>query len=75
MSLLAFKTQLTFEDIIVGFLYKYETELLQKNNSLTTVGIYLRPLGRIYNIAKEKNHVLNQLYPFGIRKYIIIEPA
>ena len=60
---------------MVGLLSKQENQLLQKNDSLTAVGIYLRSLGCIYDIEKEKNHVLNQLYPFGSRKCIIIETA
>lgn len=47
----------SFEDIIVSFLNEYETWMLQKGNSISTVGIYLRPLRTLFNTAKEEGKV------------------
>jgi len=62
---------LPFEIITVDFLKKYEKWMLGNNNSRTTVGIYLRPLRAIFNIAIESKEISEELYPFGKRKYQI----
>jgi len=63
--------KLRFEDITKEFLNDFEKWMVGKGRSLSTVGIYLRPLRTIFNIAIEKGVVRPDLYPFGRRKYII----
>jgi integrase/recombinase XerD len=45
--------------------------LLAKNRSITTVGIYLRPLRAIINQAIEEGEFSREVYPFGKRRYQI----
>lgn len=71
MSLLNFKKCLRVEDITVDFLYRYEQWMLSRNNTYTTIGIYLRPLRAILNIQKEDELLSPKKYPFGKRKYQI----
>lgn len=60
-SILDFKKNLTFSDITANFLEKYESWMLQKENSKTTIGIYLRSLRAIYNMQ----NIDKSIYPFG----------
>lgn len=60
-SLEKFRKGLKFADITNALLVKYENWMLEKEKSLTTVGIYLRSLRAIFNRAK----VDKSLYPFG----------
>ena len=63
---------LTFFDIDEKWLAKYEDYMLNTlNRSSATVGIYLRPLRAIFNIAIIHNEIDKELYPFGKRKYQI----
>jgi len=66
-----FKKKLHFEHITKEFLQSFETWMLAASKSITTVGIYLRPLRTIMNIAKENGIIKPEAYPFGKRKYII----
>jgi integrase/recombinase XerD len=70
-SLRTFRGELHFEDITVEFLNDYENWMLEKGNSLTSVGIYLRALRSVFNEAIVDQSVSNELYPFGKRKYQI----
>jgi site-specific recombinase XerD len=70
-----FSTVLYFEDITPVFLNKYEQSMIKEGNSLTTIGIYLRSLRAIYNLAIEKGIVKSVFYPFGKRKYQIPKGA
>lgn len=70
-SLLRFKPKLTFDEITPAFLQGFERWMLDNGKSITTVGIYLRPLRCIFNLAKENGIVSPETYPFGKRKYII----
>lgn len=63
--------KLRFEDITKEFLNDFEKWMVEKGRSLSTVGIYLRPLRTIFNIAIERGVVRPELYPFGRRKYVI----
>lgn len=62
---------LKFSDITPDFLQDFENWMVNRGKSITTVGIYLRQLRAIINIAKEKGIIRPQDYPFGRRKYII----
>jgi len=60
-SLETFKKQLTFAEISPAFLKKYHLWMLEKDKSITTVGIYLRSLRAIYN----RQNIDSIIYPFG----------
>ncbi|MDN3659492.1 site-specific integrase [Ferruginibacter paludis] len=62
---------LKFEDITVEFLSRYESWELSNGKSITTIGINLRTLRAIMNLAKENGTISVQQYPFGKRKYTI----
>ncbi len=68
-KLLKFKPRLRFEDVDATFLYKFEEWMLEKGNSITTVGIYTRCLRAIFNEAIEKNLISKEYYPFTKRRY------
>lgn len=66
-----YKNNLRFEHITKEFLQGFENWMLSNGRSITTVGIYLRPLRSIMNIAKEKEIIDSKAYPFGKRRYSI----
>ena len=66
-SLESFKSGLKFADISPALLKRYEAWMIQNGKSKTTVGIYLRSLRAIFNMAK----IDKTLYPFGKNKYTI----
>ncbi len=70
-SLQRFKPHLKLEQVDVKFLQAYEKWMLCRGKSITTVGIYLRTLRAILNLAKEEGIIRPEAYPFGKRKYII----
>ncbi|WP_187328754.1 tyrosine-type recombinase/integrase [Echinicola rosea] len=57
--------RLYFSEVTPRFLKGYEQWMIDKGNSRSTVGIYLRPLRHIFNIAKPSN------YPFSKDGYSI----
>jgi integrase/recombinase XerD len=63
--------QLGFLSIDEAWLKGYERWMLERGKSLTTVGIYLRPLRAIYNQAIADGLITREYYPFGKRKYQI----
>lgn len=65
------KKELPFETITVDFLNKYERWMISEGNSLTTVGIYLRPLRALFNKAIKNKEVHQDLYPFDKDNYQI----
>jgi integrase/recombinase XerD len=70
-SLAFFKPNLSFDDISVDFLKKYEKWMLEHRKSITTVGIYMRTLRAVFNEAIHQELVQKEHYPFGKRKYQI----
>jgi len=60
-SLESFKKGLTFAEISTTLLKKYEHWMLDKGNSVTSIGIYLRSLRAIYN----QQNIDRSIYPFG----------
>jgi integrase len=70
-SLKRYKSKLQFSDITVDFLNNYEKWLLDHGKSISTVGIYLRPLRAIINIAIDERFFSREEYPFGKRRYQI----
>jgi site-specific recombinase XerD len=65
------KTHLSFYDIPPEFLKDYERWMIEKEKSKTTIGIYLRCLRSIFNIAIQDYGIKQEAYPFGKRKYEI----
>lgn len=61
--------RLTFDTITPEFLQKYERWALNKDMSRSTVGIYLRPLRKLFNTAIENGDIDPEIYPF--KKYKI----
>lgn len=70
-ALLSKRKPLSFSEITVDFLRKYEQWMIGNGLSITTVGIYLRAMRTIFNDAIGANEVSQELYPFGKRKYVI----
>jgi integrase/recombinase XerD len=66
-----YKSNLRFDDVTPEFLQGFENWMVGRGRSLTTVGIHLRHLRAIMNIAKEKEIIPPWAYPFGRRKYTI----
>ena len=65
-SLIAFKKKLVFMNITVDFLKAYEKHLINEGKSISTVGIYLRPLRAIINHAIQDGSLSKDFnYPFG----------
>lgn len=62
---------LTFNEITPEFLSNYEKWMQMEERSLTTVGIYLRPLRALFNMAIQDGTIKFDAYPFGKRKYQI----
>jgi hypothetical protein len=70
-ALKRFKGNLNFEHITKEFLQSFENWMISEGKSITTVGIYLRPLRAIMNVAKDSHLIKPETYPFGKRKYVI----
>lgn len=66
-SLKIFSPKLSFKEVTPDFLRKYECWMIENGNSMNTVGIYLRSLRVIMNIAKNKELITEKMYPFGSR--------
>ena len=71
ISLHRFRKNLKLDDITPEFLIAYESWFVGKGKSITTVGIYLRSLRAVINMAIDKGLMDKADYPFGKRKYII----
>ncbi|UFH54710.1 site-specific integrase [Spirosoma sp. KNUC1025] len=65
------KTPLSFDDVTPQWLHGFETWMLSKKRSITSVGIYLRSLRTIYNLAIEEGLAERDVYPFTKRRYQI----
>ena len=70
-SLLKFQERISFSEITLDFLKKYERWMMTQGNSATSVGIYLRSLRTLVNEALRDGVVTLQQYPFGKSKYQI----
>lgn len=71
-SIRQFRPKLKFRDITADFLREYEKWLRGTGCSISTVGVYLRPLRAILNIAIQDGIISKEAnYPFGGRKYKI----
>ena len=71
-SILTYKKNLKVAHITPDFLKGYEKWMTDKGRSLTTVGMYLRALRTIFNLAIENDVIDASKYPF--KKYTIPAP-
>lgn len=60
-----------FEHFTIQLLKEYERWMLAEGKKNTTIGIYLRPLRALFNIAIADGEITSEVYPFGKRKYQI----
>jgi len=73
-SLRKFSAKLQFESVTVKFLEDYERHMIDDGKSATTIGMYLRSLRAIVNMARADKIISEEQYPFGLkahRKYEI----
>ena len=66
-----FASVLPFATVTIDFLNQYESWMNSEGKEKTTVGIYLRPLRALFNIAIAEGDIEAEVYPFGKRKYQI----
>jgi len=66
-SLRQYIPKLNFTDVTVPFLDAYEGYMLKQGKSVTTIGIYLRSLRTIVNIARSEKAISEEQYPFGLK--------
>lgn len=59
------KSSLPFSQVTVKLLYEYESHMKAGEKSLTTVGIYMRNIRRMFNLAIKSGNVRADVYPFG----------
>lgn len=71
ISLRKFQGKLFFDDVTPEFLQKYEKWFLEKGNAKATLGMYIRTLRTLINIAIEDSIFPRENYPFSRRKYRI----
>lgn len=65
------KDKLEFERADVHFFNQYEKWMLEKDNSNTTISMYVRNVRTIFNEAERTGLIKHGLYPFGKDKYVI----
>lgn len=71
-SIESFKPNLKFSEVSVEFLKTYEKWLITNGKSISTVGIYLRPLRSVLNSAFSEGIISKEgNYPFGRGLYKI----
>lgn len=70
-SLKAFKRTLRFDELNADLLEEYERKMISLDKSPSTVGIYLRSLRTIVNLAINEGIINRENYPFGRNKYEI----
>ena len=71
-SILSYKKNLKVSQITPDFLKGYEKWMIDNGRSLTTVGMYVRALRTIFNMAIENEVIDASKYPF--KKYTIPSP-
>lgn len=67
-AFMKFKPKAQIGDITVKFLIEFETWMLEKNKSITTIGIYCRSLRSVLNGLIAEGRISKELYPFGAKK-------
>ncbi|ANH83174.1 hypothetical protein A8C56_21270 [Niabella ginsenosidivorans] len=66
-----FRPNMRLENVTIKYLQDFENDMLARNNSLTTVGIYLRNVRAVVNKAIADGYFNPKFYPFGRNKYQI----
>jgi len=64
-------TKITFDNITVDWLKKYEKAMLAEGKSFTTISMYIRSMRVLFNEAKNAGIIKESQYPFGKGKYEI----
>lgn len=59
------KNILLFEKVNLDFLNRYEKWMLENQNTLSTIGVYLRNIRTCFNEAIREGLIKNELYPFS----------
>lgn len=59
------KTEITFRDLSVDAIYKYQSFLNGNNNSQSTIGIRIRTLRAVFNKAIKREIIPVSMYPFN----------
>lgn len=70
-SLESFKPNLKLDKITIEFLRAYERWMTDRDNSITTISMYVRTLRAMINRAISEKQFDYQLYPFGRNRYLI----
>lgn len=65
VSLRTYRKRLKFGDITVDFLRAYDRYMRNTNRNQTTIGIHMRNLRTIVNMAKSTGVISGKDYPFG----------
>ncbi len=63
------KKKMTWDEVDYEFLKKFDTHLKSKNLSESSIGIYMRNIRTVFNIAITEGIISKDLYPFGRNKY------
>lgn len=58
------RTEITFKDLTVDAIYKYQSFLNGNNNSQSTIGIRIRTLRAVFNKAIKREVIPLSMYPF-----------
>ncbi len=64
-------SHIEFKEFSPKKLVEYEDWMLRNRNSISTVGIYLRNLRAVFNMARRQSIINDEQYPFGKGKYQI----
>ena len=59
------RTEITFKDLSVDAIYKYQSFLNSNNNSQSTIGIRIRTLRAVFNKAINREIIPTTTYPFN----------
>jgi integrase len=70
-SLKKFGGNIRMAEVTVGYLRRYETWMLGRGRAKATVGVFLRPLRAVFNVAIDNGLIKRDRYPFGRNKYLI----
>lgn len=65
------ENEVAFEDVTPEWLKRYENFLLSKGNRYSTIGIRMRGIRAMMNIAKRQGLISEAQYPFGCNKFEI----
>ena len=68
----AYRTKLDWKDLTPAFFKGFEHHcLVEKQRSISTVGVYVRPMKAVINIAIDRGIVRRDDAPFGRHRYVV----